>query len=193
MFPQQTLTKTYDYQRRLRSELIIIDSGDRDRATYPNPNSYTINFLNNTIGKQFRNVKSLQLITGVFPHKQSIDQEPYLILDIKELDNNSVFGTNNYVYNANSIIQLDRPIKDTYFWNMKTDVAKNMLSEFDPPITLSKMSINIRKKDGTLFNFGTDNALPNDPDKSLQHMLTFEVIYELKEYSQENKSIYGTA
>jgi len=189
-FPNE-FTKIYNYQKSLKTDLIVIDSFDRDRTLYPDPSNYSINFLNSSIGKVFKNVKSIRLLTGSFPDQNDIQKEPYLLLEIKEIDNDALNGSNSNIQRSTSIIQLDRPILTGFFFNMKTDICKSLYKTFDPPINLSKLSIKIKKKDGSLFSFGTDTD--PTPNPLLQHMLTFEVISENKQYDINLQSLNGSA
>lgn len=52
-----------DRYNKPRSTLVSIDSKDRDIVRYPNPNSFKI-----SLGKQFRNVKRVSMISSEFPN-----------------------------------------------------------------------------------------------------------------------------
>ena len=168
----------YSPEYTYRTETLVINSADRDRSIYPNISSYTINLLS-TINKNFQNVYSMRLMSAVFPDKQDITKQPYLILELPQFSGDLLNGTNSSLQKAFSIMQLDKPLVTDYFLNIKTDICRIVSQTFDPPIKINKLSINIKKTDGTLFNFGTDNLLPNSPTANLQHTLIFEIIYKI--------------
>lgn len=162
-------------ETELITEVLTIDSGDRDASLYPSPNSYVIDLLKKA-GKTYKNVKQIRLLTGTLPDKNNILQEPYLILSVDEFNANMT-GTNTYIQSGSCILQLDRAITSTYFLNLKTDLCKCIIHTFQSPKEISRLSIRIYDKSGNLFNFGSDS---NPPVKSLQHMLSFEFTMEVK-------------
>lgn len=157
------------------TEVLTIDSADRDANLYPNPNSYVIDLLKKT-GRTFKNVKEIRLLTGTLPDQSNITQEPYLILSVDEFNSNMA-GTNNYIQSGSCILQLDRPISTGYFLNLKTDLCKCIVHNFQNPKEISRLTIKIYDKAGNLFNFGSDS---NPPAKNLQHILSFEFTMEVK-------------
>lgn len=165
-------------------DIVNIFSGDRNLTSFPSPNKYTIKFIDK-LGNTYKNVKSIRLLSGVLPDVNNIQQEPFLILDIGD-SNDAIRGTSNVLNNASSILQLDRPLETGFFFNLKSDVCKSMYHTYNQPIAeLSQLNIDIRDYSGELFNFGTD-VDPLVPNKSIQHLLTFEIITEVKDYTHYN-------
>ena len=68
----------YEYEEHY----IIIDSRDRDRTIYPNPQEYTVQFNNGKDGhveEQFKNIVSIQLIDAILiGYGQTVHDEPCL-------------------------------------------------------------------------------------------------------------------
>ncbi len=161
--------------RKLITRYLVIDSGDRDRSLYPNPNNYRIH-LDEKVGTIYKNIDSISLFSGIFPHQGNITQEPYLLLHVNELTGGTFDASNVHADNAFAIIQLDKPIESGYFLNIKPDTRSFILpSGFLNLTTLATLTISILDKDGNLFNFGNDDAPPSNARKELQHTLVFEI------------------
>ncbi len=155
------------------SEVINVSSKDRDITLFPSPSRYNISFIN-TVGKTFKNIESIRLLSATFPDINNITQEPYLVLQIEEVENSGMYGSNSVLNNGSFLVQLDRAISTGYFLNTKTDICKSIINTYSTPLReLSKMSITITDESGNLFNFGTDSG---SPSKSRQHLLSFEII-----------------
>lgn len=156
------------------TEILNVYSGDRDTSRYANPNSYIID-LYNSVGKIYKNVKCVRLLSGIFPDKGAITSEPYLVLHVKEF-NSGMTGTNKNLQEGSCIIQIDRAVTSGNFFNLKTDISKCIYNNYINPISsISKLSVNILDITGKPFSFGIDTLTP---DKSLQHLLVFEIVME---------------
>lgn len=81
-FAETRFDERYNKPRRT---VVTIDSRDRNINAYPEPNHYKI-----SLNRQFRNVKSINLISSEFPNtEQAIKSDPF------ELQNNNVFWLND--------------------------------------------------------------------------------------------------
>jgi hypothetical protein len=160
---------TYDKQT------VAIYSGDRDIVAYPSPSSFSINLVN-TCGGSFKNVKSVRLISAVLPDMNNVLREPALVLNIRELANQGMYGSNSTLQDGSSVMLLDKVISAGYFINIKTDMCKEMYNNYNQPLAeLSKLTVNIKDINGNNFNFGTDSG---SVTKAQQVLLMFEVITE---------------
>jgi hypothetical protein len=185
-FSLLSVRKEPSMQYETKTEILNVYSGDRDISVFPNPSNYVMKLLDTT-GNTFKNVKSIRLLSGVFPDINNLTQEPYLILHIQEF-NSGMTGTNSNFKAGSTILQLDRPITPTYFLNLKTDICKCIYASFDTPLVeLSKLTVKITDCLGNPFNFGTDSGTPN---KSLQHMLSFEIITEIPKNTTMYRNVY---
>lgn len=156
----------------VQTNYLYVYSGDRDEAKYPDPNNYVID-LWSLASRDFKNVMSVTLVSGIFPDVNNIAQEPYIILEIHELDSNNVAGTSTHLSGASMVLQMDKAVSTGCFFNAKTDICKNVFPQFNNPITdLYRLSIKLRDCTGALFNFGSDTS---PVTKSLQHLLVFEI------------------
>ncbi len=155
------------------SEVVNVYSKDRDITLFPSPSNYSISFLN-TVGKTFKNVESVRLLSAVFPDVNNVSQQPFLVLQIEELENSGMFGSNSILNNGSFLVQLDRPVSIGFFLNTKTDICKSIINAYSTPLReLSKMTIKITDESGNLFNFGTDTG---SPSVGIQHLLSFEIV-----------------
>lgn len=128
-------------ESNLLNELYIdytvhVDSGDRDIVAYPNPYNFVLNFGGSgpqpIIDKKFRNVKTVNIDKIFFPKYIGYDlsgteyvgsvtlasRYRYIIVRIKELDNNRMYSTNNYVRDDSFVMYNDKTLGDqnTSIW-----------------------------------------------------------------------------
>ena len=167
---------------------LAVDSGDRDRTKYPNPNSYTVHLgasssqTGAVANRNYKNVCEVGLIQATIPDQAnsgSVFDEPYLLLKVSEFDglDTTFNGTNSSLSSCFAVMNMDAPYSTGDFFNINLDVVSKAPKKFrGNMITLDKLSIKITDKDGTLFNFGTDTTPPVVPDKTLQHLLVFKIV-----------------
>jgi hypothetical protein len=159
---------------------LSVDSHDRDRKKYPNPNDYTISFVSPdsefTTGSRYKNILEIQLVEAILPNRANILDEIYLILEIDEIDNPVFDASNPNLAKAFSKMRLC-PSGSTKWVYLDVDYTWPTLKRFypKPKSSLDRLSIKILKRDGTPFSFGTDNALPADVNKDLQNTFTFKI------------------
>ena len=182
---------------------LAIDSGDRDRSKYPNPNSYTVHLdgSSNQTGAVamggYKNVQSVTLIQATIPDQAasgSILDEPYLLLKVSEFDglNNVYNGTNANLTSCFAIMNMDAPYSTGDFFNINLDIVSKTPKIFRGKLaTIDKLSIQITDKDGNLFGFGTDSSPPTAPDQTLQHLLVFKIVTLERKIDQlNNRGVY---
>jgi len=154
------------------SYYLTVSSKDRDINSHPSVNSYTITFP-----KDFKNIKSIELIQAIIPDKNNVTAEPYLLLKIDELEDVMV-STNKYVSDAFAILQLAPPTTTGGFIQIDKRIHENTTKFFkNPKASLSKMTISITNEAGELFNFGAGNS------KGLQNTFVFKIVCLEKERS----------
>lgn len=167
---------------------LAIDSHDRDRTKFANSNEYTIPFLTsetngtnrnrgNVPGKRYKNVIAIDLISAVIPNRAMVLDEIYLILQIDELDDNT-YDASNPSLNRGFAKLFFTPVSGTTKWlRIDKDNSDPLHKVFypKPKASLDRLTIRILKRDGTPFNFGTDNALPADVNPDLQNSWTFRI------------------
>jgi hypothetical protein len=159
----------YEY----KEHYLVIDSRDRDRTIFPNPNNYTIQFDNGVDGnimEKFRNIVSIQLVDGHVPNAVTAS-DPYITLDIPEL-HSTYAGTNNHL--SNTFALLNPETKGTAFARFKL-VAPG-INKFRTPIaSLNKLTFQFKDYNGDFYDFGTDATPPAVPTIGLNNSLIFKL------------------
>lgn len=188
---------TIDYD--LVEHLVVIDSADRDRNAWPNPNNYQIKFrpangyTGAAIQQEYKNIRSIELVHATFPATNSVTSEPYLLLNIKELEGMVYQGTNLQLQNAFGILYLDSSYGSNTFINADLKVVSHPTIYFrnEPLANLNQMTISITNKSGTPFNFGSDTSPPTAVNATLQNMLVFKIKTSEKSMKQlQTRSVY---
>ena len=163
-------TPSEDYFERNTREVthyVAIDSRDRDRKIWPNSNEFRITFApsssavfdNRDIGfinRDFSNVTSVQLVSVIIPRfsldGDCIDTYPYLLLEIDELG--GIYdGTNTSTSRAFCKITFDTVVGKYVHFSPQN--YEPFIKEFNPRISLNRLTIHFKKPNGKLFDFGT--------------------------------------
>jgi len=171
---------------------LFIDSRDRDRARYPNPNRYRIPLVSSdtesnihTSGIRYKNICSISLLSAVVPNTNNILDELYVVLQIDEIDP-MYDASNPSCSKAFTKLHFQEVCAGSTFLRLDKGVGDPLTKVFYPkPLaSLASLTISFRKHDGTLFNFGTDTSPPANPNQSLQNSLTFEIMTKVTDVTQ---------
>lgn len=147
---------------------LAISSFDRDIDNYPKSNSYSI-----TLPKEFRNVIRIQLIESIVPNRNNISHQPYLLLNIKELEGKiPIDSMNPAISKSFAIIQLTNG--SGKFVQIDRKVHENIVFNALQPINLSKMTITLTDYAGVPFEFGNDTGGSFNPE--YQNTLIFKIV-----------------
>lgn len=139
--PDIEYTKTDKY--------LTISSKDRDTSVYPSSSKFVIN-----LDQEFRNISRIELIQAIIPDKNSVTSEPYLLLNIKELEN-TIESNNKQISEAFTILQLNQAIVPGGFIQLMTQIHEHVILNYKTPKAgLSKLTISITDADGVVFDFG---------------------------------------
>ncbi len=151
-----------------REHILVVESVNRVLSDYPNPQDYRIQ-----LADSFRNVSKIELIGATIPDKNNVLQEPYLILDIENVDN--IKSNSSTSDSAFSILQLNSPVSSGNFINIENRCVHKMKKSFNPPLAkLERVGIKIKDLNGNLFNFG-DDTIGSPPNKNLQNVFIFRI------------------
>lgn len=161
----------------IRKNPILIDSRDRDRTLYPNTNEFVIKFDNNEDGnipQNYRNITSIELIQAIVPQTvlNGVTGVPYLTLEIDEI-RDTVQGTNTHLRNAFAFLSP----QDVYgSKHLSCKFYRPAVRHYDAPLgSLKKFTIQLRKPDGSLFDFGADTAAGNPVNDDVQTIFYFVI------------------
>jgi hypothetical protein len=166
---QYSISQEPDLQYEKKVHYLTISSKDRNVTAYPNVNQYSIKFPN-----EFKNIHSIELIQAIIPDQNDVQDEPYLLLQIDEIQDVMVSNDKN-IANAFAILQLAAPTRAGTFIQIDRRIHEYTVKYYDTPKAyLSKMSITILDSTGAPFDFGTDT--PSPPNKSFQNTFIFKIV-----------------
>jgi hypothetical protein len=169
---------------------IIIDSKDRDYTKYTSPNGFVIDFSPpagapgeiNTgyVNRAFGNIIRCELINVIIldtsEEEDSSDSSgnkiPYLLLEIEELGGNYE-GTNDVLTKAFAILTnytLSSGYKHYLINSVNSD--NTIKKVYNPRINLNRMTIKLKKPDGSNYNFGAVNDENTDTVIKLSFRIT---------------------
>lgn len=153
-----------------RISYFSISSRDRDTTKFPNVNRFTT-FL----AERYNWVSSIELVQGVIPNTNSVTSEPYLLLGFDEID--GVIDSNDTnIANAFSMLHFGNVSTNwiTFDKKIHEQTVKRYVA---PKRQLDRVTISIRKYDGTLFDFG----LGSDPmEAAYQNTWLFKIVHDDK-------------
>jgi hypothetical protein len=164
---QLSVEQEENIEYKKRDNFLTICSKDRDLTSYPKSSNFVID-----LQKEYRNITSIELITAIIPDKNNVQNEPFLLLNIKELDvlNDS---NNKQISDSFAMLQLTPPtVSGTFIQIDKRTFENTTLNFHTPKSKLSRMSITVTNLDGSIFNFGGDNTT----DKSYQCFFVFKIV-----------------
>ena len=169
---------------------IVIDSKDRDFTKYGSPNNFVIDFSPpagsaseiNTgyVNRAFGNIIKCELINVIIldtsEEEDSTDSSgnkiPYLLLEIEELGGNYE-GTNDVLSKSFAMLTnyiLSSGYKHYLLSSVNSDSTTKKV--YNPRINLNRMTIKLKKPDGSLYNFGSVNDANTDTVMKLSFRIT---------------------
>ena len=140
-----------------RENYLVVSSKDRDLSIYPKSCKFSLD-----LNEEYRNIKSIQLIQAIIPDKNSVTSEPFLLLNINEID--SVMDSNNTQINkAFAMLQICQPTVSGSFLHIDNRIHENVVIVYQTPkAKLSKFTVELTTCDGVLFEFGGDSTTTKD-------------------------------
>jgi len=158
---------------------LSVSSKNRNLSANPLVNNYVIQFPT-----EFKNIYSIELIQAIIPAKNNVEGEPYLLLDVAEIEDVMV-SSDTHMSKSFAILQLSEPITAGGFIQIDKRIHENTILHFTTPkASLSKMTISIKDCDGNLFDFGVNS---NTLNKSMQNTFVFKIVVGQKKRAQLNQ------
>jgi hypothetical protein len=128
---------------------LIVSSKERDIIHYPSSSQFVLN-----LDQEYRNISRIELIQCIIPDKNNVTSEPYLLLNIKELEN-TMDSNNKEISEAFSMLQLNQPVVPDSFIQLITQIHENVVLIYKTPkASLSKITLSITDSNGVIFDFG---------------------------------------
>lgn len=126
-----------------------VNSNDRISGT-----QYNFSIKLNTI---YKNVKSVELISAILPNSSGLTAEPYLVLDITELNTiDFTIPTNNH--RGFGVLTLKNPnqgVGNGGFVLVELGTVFHTASVFKVPKEISRLTVVIRDYIGNIYDFGS--------------------------------------
>ena len=154
---QLSVSQEPDIKYKTRDHYLIVSSADRDTSTYPSSSNFVIN-----LDKEYKNIHSVELIQAIVPDQNSVTEEPYLLLKVKEFDN-TMDSNNKQVYESFAILQVCSPTVPGSFLQIDKRIFENVTLNYrTPKANLSKLTISITDANGNIFDFGGSGTTTKD-------------------------------
>lgn len=169
-----------------REDYLVINTGSRDADTYPNSCKFVLE-----IDEPLKNVVKIELIQAIIPDRNNVQNQPYLLLKINELENVMLSNDKN-ISDSFAIIQLTAPtVPGTFIQCDKRITEMVKLSYRTPKAKLDKMTISLTDPLGTIFDFGANGST----DPAYQCTFVLKVTSKEAARSQLNQRnvFYGAA
>jgi hypothetical protein len=147
-------------------QYLIINSKERDVNSYPSASQFVLN-----LPQEYRNVSRIELIQCIIPDKNNVASEPYLLLNINELEN-TMESNNKAISDAFSILPLDQATVPGKFIKLVTQIHEKIILNYKTPkASLSKVTLSVTDSDGQIFDFGGAGSI----EKEFQCLFVFKI------------------
>lgn len=136
----------------LQEVYLHLDSGQRDYEAYPTRAYFKIR-----LDTPIRDIHSVEVLAMVIPNLDNVLDEPYLILDIYEL--NGTFAGHPSQQPSTAVLNLQNAVTGPTYSHVALcrKVAERSPIFYRPPKKrLDSVTFALRKPDGTLVNLGSD-------------------------------------
>lgn len=163
---QLSITGEPDIKYETRENYLVVSSADRDTSVYPSSSNFVIQ-----LEKEYKNITSVELIQAIVPDKNSVTDEPYLLLKVREFEN-TMDSNNKQVYNSFAILQVCPPTVANSFLQIDKRIFENVTLHYRTPrANLSKITIQITDAEGNIFDFGGSGTTT----KAYQCLFVFKI------------------
>lgn len=145
-------------QREDVKYLVSIDSGDRDKDSYPLPNNFRVDMGNGSGSiRAFRDVRTVEIVSVIVPKHtvdgDNVDDYPYILLTIPELG--GIYEASNApAENAFAKLRFANDL-GAYREYRTTDSGERFVKRFDPIRSLDRLTLQFFRPCGLPYNFGT--------------------------------------
>lgn len=166
----------------LKEYFITIDSRDRDRMLWPMANRFQVKmdpentFAGATVGRSFKNVRSIEVVTVQFPNTNNVLNQMYLYLNFPEID--GVYESTNLAGTKALAKLIPTSLLGNYVYvQFETKYPKRIFP--GKGVRIDRLTPEFRTYDGTLFDFGLDTVPPNPYNPLVQTSMTLRVIVQI--------------
>ena len=146
----------------IERNFLFATSRDRDIVSYPTTTEFKIE-----LPEEYHDIVCVELTAGTVPNLDNVTNDPYLLLDIREL--NHVQASNGCDYF--SILSVHKGHSDAFFNMDRSSSAMMPHKLYSPKQRLSSLYIKLLHADGSPLIFGTSGTV----DPLHQTSFTFEI------------------
>ena len=167
---QLSISQEPDIKYEKTDNYLVISSVDRDTTIYPSSSYFVID-----LQKEYRNITEIELIQAIIPDTNNVLSEPYLLLNVKELEN--IMDSNNkYISESFAMLQLCPPVTSGTFIQLDKRISENVILNYrTPKARLSRMSISVTNSLGNVFEFSGTSGGDGTINKSTQSQFVFKI------------------
>lgn len=172
LFPDEEAKKY-----KIKEHYIIIDSRDRDRTIWPLSSHFEVKlepyrtYSGATLSRHYKNIKSIELISAVYPVQGGNSNEPCLYVCVPELEG-AFDGTS--LASTKAFARLIPSNTTTHFNYTDLNESNKLIYEAQGK-RLDRLTIQIKKHDDTFVNFGTDTSNIYPPNPLIQVNLVLKI------------------
>lgn len=142
---------------------LVVSSSDRD------PEKYEVNNYIVDLQKELKNIYSIELIQAIIPNKNSVGDEPFLLLEVDEIEK-PMISSDKTMSDAFAILPVSTKDTSNYIVVDKR-IYENTIKYYQTPkASLSRMTMRIKDISGNLFDFGSGS------EKELKNTFIFKVV-----------------
>jgi len=161
---------------------VTIDSIDRDRSVWPLSSRFEVkfaglpDFAGATIGRGFKNVSSVELVSAVYPNTNYILNEPCIYIAFDEFEG-AYDGTNAAGANAFAKLLPSTALGgfvQSYGDSGSAGHPQRKVS-WASGVRLDKLTVSLKTSRNTVFNFGADYDPSVEANPALQISITLKV------------------
>jgi hypothetical protein len=139
-----------------KPSLVVIDSKERNMDLHTNPSFFVVNLVakegihRGAIYGNWSAIKSSQL--GGLVILDTEELHPYLILKIKELGEDTYYAGSSTLSSAYAVLTQYSTIGKYRYYS-----CADTIHEYDEPLNLTQLTIELLTPDGAYYNFGEEN------------------------------------
>lgn len=162
-----------------RDYYVTIDSRDRDRALWPSTSHFEVKcegpdgFKGANLPKKFLNVYSVELASVIYPNTNDVLNEMYLYLTVPEID--GVFEATNLEGMKAFAKLIPEKIHGGFIHALSNYIDRPIKKFKFPGVRLDKLTIQFKKWNGMVFDFGSDNPPSSQPHNKVQTSITLKI------------------
>ena len=154
----------HEYQ--IHRHFVFVSSSLRDRDKYPMTTDFKID-----LPKEYRDVISVELTAGNLPNLDSISDDAFLFLDVKDLNHIDTCENTDYF----GILTLHKANSNNFFTLDKSSTNAMPITFRPPKQKLSNVYIKLFHPDKTPVDFGSEAS-----NVSINQLIQTSFVFEIK-------------